>query len=71
MAKHRGTVYSVVRSVRADDSEETLLVNSTVIGVFLTAERADEVKAGSEQRMKEYGFDEFQFEVQASTYYDE
>jgi hypothetical protein len=72
MAKHRGTVFAVVRVAEfVMDNHEVAYTSATVLGVYLTAERADEIKAGYEQQMKDYGFDEFQFEVQASTYYDE
>lgn len=62
--KHRATVYTVVRTVGD--------VDPSVIGVYLTPDRADEVKGASEQDMIDRGMgDLFKFEVQATTYYDE
>lgn len=63
-AKHRGTLYAVVRT-----QQDGLAV---VVGVYLTPDRADEIKARYVQEMKDRGFGGmFQFSVNATTYYDE
>lgn len=71
MPKHRSTVFAVVRT-QYSDHEGGGFVTPVTIGVYATATRADEIKGRYEQEMKDKGlFDYFEFEVQASTYYDE
>lgn len=67
MPKHRQTVFNVVR-LCIDQSKYV----PTVVGVYLSLERAEEIKGKFKQEMKEKKLEDiFDFTVQASTYYDE
>lgn len=67
MSKHRSNVWVVVRE--EDDAWGDKF--SGIVGVYRTAERADEVVGMCEQEMKDRGFDQFIFSVKVATYYDE
>lgn len=70
MAKHRGSVFTVVReewNIRANN-----FLFSAVIGVYHGLNRAEEIAAKCQQEMVDHGVGElFRFQVQVSTYYDE
>lgn len=68
MAKHRGTVYAVVRQT-ADGYFPPH--RPVLIGVYFSLERAEEIQGRSAQQFKEMNIEGFKFEVQPTTYYDE
>lgn len=65
--KHRANIFVVERRIL-----DKAVVSYTVIGVFPTAEGADNFKGACEQDFRERGFtdDDFAFTVTMSTYYD-
>lgn len=71
MAKHRSSVFTVVREVLDDDTGGYTF--SAVVGVYLTLQRAEEVSAGCLQTFLDAGVpkDRYWFNVEATTYYDE
>lgn len=69
--KNRSTLFAVVR-VQYEDNEGPGLFDPTIVGVYSSLLRAEEIAGTYSQEMEEKGFgDMFTFEVQASTYYDE
>lgn len=72
MPKHRSTVYTVVRNAFTESGwGQSIMDHSTIVGTYLTHDRADEVRAAYQQEMKDRGIDDIYFEVQASTWYEE
>lgn len=72
MPKHRGSVYTVVREERTVYGND-LYGQPSIIGVYATLQRADEVADGSAQHLRDLGAEDgdYRFTVQVSTYYDE
>lgn len=71
MAKHRGTVYAVVRVDDPNIVVSNPRPRPVLIGVYLTLQRAEEIQGRSAQQFKDMGIGGFKFEVQPTTYYDE
>lgn len=75
MAKHRSSVFTVVRECvigRDEDDDSKLFGQPSVVGVYFSLNRAEEIAARFAQEMVDSGFyHEFRFSVQVSTYYDE
>lgn len=71
--KHRSTMYAVVRLAgpELDGNPFDSRTKPTLIGAYVTAMRAEEVKDASAQTMKDLGIHGFLFEVQAVTFYAE
>lgn len=67
MAKHRSTIYTVVRINKTNPEEQIL------IGAYATITRAEEVAEGAIQKLKDTGVPDGYFEcfVKPVTYYDE
>lgn len=67
MAKHRDTVFNVVRT--------SYTGAHTTIGTYRTLRGADEAMASAEQEMLDRGMNpldpDFTFRIETSTYYDE
>lgn len=74
MPKHRQTGFCVIRSQLEESGfGERFYAGCYVVGMYFSLERAEEVAGQYHQLMIEQGFkpEDFQFEVQTSTYYDE
>jgi hypothetical protein len=78
VAKHRGSVFTVVREEKnwyegAYDEAQAKYVFSSVIGTYLSLERAEEVVGASQQAFRDAGVsdDNYRFSVKVNTYYDE
>lgn len=77
MAKHRSNVFTVVREECTDEIGDYYLTPSytfsTVIGTYLTLQRAEEIAATAAQVFKDAGLldYEYRFSVRINTYYDE
>lgn len=71
--KHRDNCYIVVRLLNSPEKDEYFyLVDSQVVGVYSTHERADEICAGYHQQVTDGLLPaDFEFEVQIGTYYNE
>ena len=70
MAKHRSTLFAVVRKIH----NGTAFEYSGLIGVYLTLDRAEEIKDSSIQQLKDqfpHISIDFEFEVSPVTYYEE
>lgn len=67
LPKHRANVYIVERRIL-----NAATISYTVVGVFPTAEGADNFAGACSQEFRERGFsdDDFVFSVVLSTYYD-
>ncbi len=72
MPKHRGTAYAVVRLQKLDnDREFDSRYGPTIVGVYDTMTRAEEVAGKSLQTLIDLGIHEFRFNVQTTVWYDE
>lgn len=75
MAKHRSSVYTVVREM--DDNYcgegEAVYVFSALIGTYATLQRAEEVMGSSAQAFRDAGAADgvYKFSTQITTFYDE
>lgn len=73
MPKHRQTLFAVVREFETGTNFD--LTDAVIIGVYLTFQRADEVKDAAKQEFVDrFGIVEaskFHFSIQAVTYYEE
>lgn len=68
MPKHRQTLFAVIR----EHDSYGAMCDATLIGVYVTLERADEVRGASEQEFKDRlgkHAEEFMFSVQPVTFY--
>lgn len=73
MAKHRETIFCVVRETYEEEDFGSYHLGSPMIcAATHSLERAEELKGKYEQEMKDKDFeDEFLFHVQTTTFYDE
>lgn len=77
MAKHRGSVFTVVRERFVwrgpIQDAQNWYEFSAVIGTYLSLQRAEEVVGASQQAFRDAGVgdDEYRFTVKVNTYYDE
>jgi hypothetical protein len=79
MPKNRSTVYTVVREARIKENVKTgtmeTWVLQTIPGVFLTLQRAEEVRDSYRQAMIDAGMpavdSPYRFSVIPATFYDE
>jgi hypothetical protein len=67
LPKHRANIYVVERRIL-----NAAAINYSIVGVFPTAEGADDFAGACAQDFRERGFsdDDFTFSVVLSTYYD-
>lgn len=75
MAKHRGTVYAVIRERRAgsEDYDWDGYAFSAITGVYATLQKAEEMAAVGTQALLDAAVNEydFRFSVKPTAYYDE
>lgn len=75
MAKHRGSVYTVIREqfYGMTVNEEKIYIFSAVVGTYATLDRAEEIVGISVQFFRDAGVPDgvHRFSTQINTYYDE
>lgn len=71
LPKNRATVFVVIRTVDMQVGFQHVKIQPTVVGVYFSLSRAEEIAGRYKQEMDDKGFTGINFEVMASAFYDE